>query len=56
MALPFLENLDYNEIENEQRSVILIYIIKRIFPPGKKTRNLSDRGSFKYTFNRRRLG
>ena len=31
MALPFLENLDYNEIENEQRSVILIYIIKRIF-------------------------
>ena len=29
----FLVKLNFNEFENEQRSVILIYIIKRMFSP-----------------------
>ena len=33
MASHFLVKLNFNEIENEQRSVILIYIIKRMFSP-----------------------
>ena len=46
MASHFLVKLNFNEIENEQRSVILIYIIKKYLPPGKKTRSLYARGSF----------
>ena len=33
MASRFLDKWNFNEIQNEQRSVILIYIIKRIFSP-----------------------
>ena len=46
MASHFLVKLNFNEIENEQRSVILIYIIKRIFSPLEENASLSDRGSF----------
>ena len=46
MALQFLDKLNYNEIENGQRSVILIYIIKKYFTPAKKARSISARGSF----------
>ena len=46
MATRFHDKLDYDQIENEQRAVILIYIKKDYFLPRKKARSLSVRGSF----------
>ena len=50
MASRFLGKLNYNEIGNEQRSVILTYIIKRIFYNGKKPRSLSANVLLIFTF------
>ena len=50
MASRFLGKLNYNEIGNEQRSVILTYIIKRIFYNGKKPRSLSASVLLIFTF------
>ena len=48
MASHFLVKLNFNEIENEQRSVILIYMKTKYLHPGRKTRTLSHTGSFNF--------